>query len=226
MSTAVRLCGECPMELNLELLYPNQPLLSECECGYQICFGCWNSLVARYKKGAVGTCPACGKRYDKARFVSRLPRPKPKAIAFTTVTVRGIPLKFANDATLMSNTCFGKYGKVTKVSIARKADGEILFYKPSICFEIEATFEKKQNALQCIKALNGFKLDGSQLVASYAIGSDYMDRGGDEFPAPLLDDTDEVVPNERGASNRGQSISGIRVDAEVADALKMDDCCG
>lgn len=82
-----------------------------------------------------------------------------------------------------------------------------------------------------------------------------MDRGGDEFPAPLLDDTDEVVPNERGASNvsikrilssfndqdfsiityiqfliiydqRGQSISGIRVDAEVADALKMDDCCG
>ncbi|XP_042003004.1 uncharacterized protein LOC121752158 [Salvia splendens] len=187
-----RQCGECPMDLK-ELTYPGQPRLSHCDCGYEICLACWNSLVGGYKTGTVARCPKCGHRYQKDRFIQMYPRLPEGELAFRVVSVKGIPTRHAKEDMLMKHAWFGQYGKVTKVSITRNRKGRIALDTPGVCSKIEVYFEKKQSALQCIKALNGFILDESTLGASYAIGFDGPLRTGNMFPTPFLDDANPIM---------------------------------
>ncbi|KAL1551930.1 RING-type E3 ubiquitin transferase [Salvia divinorum] len=180
-------CKECllrELEKGQDLTFSDQPLLSDCECGYEICFHCWNNLVTSFTKlGMVGHCPACEEQFARDRFVKRIPRPMPKKNAWNDVSVTGLPLTLAKGAALMSYEYFGLYGKVTKISIPRTKGGAVavLLCKYHLCWQHSGMRMIIAPAMRFL--LRSWMLMWSRMgitVANMMMGTDYRQVANSE----------------------------------------------
>ncbi|KAK4356084.1 hypothetical protein RND71_025055 [Anisodus tanguticus] len=167
-----------------------------CKCGYQVCIWCWHHIMDIAEKDASeGRCPACRTKYEKDEVVamqanferagnnnanrkSKPPKAKPKAnevrkdltnvrvIQRKMAYVTGLPLSIADEDLLQRKEYFGKYGKISKVSLSRTAGGSIQLFMND-AFSVYITYSKEEEAIQCIQSVHGFVLEGMYLRASF-----------------------------------------------------------
>ncbi|KAF5770826.1 putative transcription factor C2H2 family [Helianthus annuus] len=170
--------------------------LKPCKCGYEVCVWCWHHIMDMAEKDATeGRCPACRTAYDKDRSVglesnfqrvagSNLSRkqkqpkakPKPTEVKKDLSNVRviqrkmayiiGLPLSLADEDLLQRRDYFGRYGKVTKVSLSRTAGGTVQQFVNDTC-SVYITYSKEEEAVRCIQSVHGYVLDGRFLRASF-----------------------------------------------------------
>ncbi|KAI0212990.1 CCR4-NOT transcription complex subunit 4 [Lamellibrachia satsuma] len=181
--TECPLCME-PLELDDINFYP-------CTCGYQICRFCWH----RIRTDENGLCPACRKQYpeDPAQFkpltedeLQRIKKDrrqkdlqrKQKAaenrkhlanvrvVQKNLVFVVGLSQRLAEPEVLRKHEYFGKFGKIHKVVINQSTSyaGAQVSKGPSASAYV--TYNRPEDALRSIQAVNNIHVDGRTLKAS------------------------------------------------------------
>lgn len=177
---------ECP--LCMEPLEIDDINFFPCTCGYQICRFCWH----RIRTDENGLCPACRKAYpeDPAEFkpltedeLSRIKKErrqkdlqrKQKAaenrkhlanvrvVQRNLVFVVGLSARLADTEVLKKHEYFGKYGKIHKVVI-NQSTSYAGAQGPSASAYV--TYNKSDDALKAILAVNNVHIDGRTLKAS------------------------------------------------------------
>ncbi|CAN4106955.1 unnamed protein product [Withania somnifera] len=148
------------------------------------------------KDESEGRCPACRTTYEKERVVrmqtnieragnnnasrksKQQPKAKPKTnevkkdLANVRVIQRkmayviGLPLSLADEDLLQQKEYFGRYGKVTKISLSRTTGGAIQQFVNDTC-SIYITYSKEEEAMRCIQSVHGFVLEDRYLRASF-----------------------------------------------------------
>ncbi|XP_052799592.1 CCR4-NOT transcription complex subunit 4-like isoform X2 [Mya arenaria] len=181
---------ECP--LCMEPLEIDDINFFPCTCGYQICRFCWH----RIRTDENGLCPACRKAYpeDPAKFnpltedeLQRIKKErrqkdlqrKQKAaenrkhlanvrvVQRNLVFVVGLSTRLADPEVLKKHEYFGKFGKIHKVVINQStsyAGAQKQFQGPSASAYV--TYNKTEDALKAITAVNNVHIDGRTLKAS------------------------------------------------------------
>ncbi|KAK9064131.1 hypothetical protein SSX86_018003 [Deinandra increscens subsp. villosa] len=170
--------------------------LNPCKCGYEVCVWCWHHIMDMAEKDATeGRCPACRTPYDKDRIVGieanfervvgnssvqkqkvlkgkSKPHEGRKDLSNVRVIQRkmayiiGLPLDLADEDLLQREEYFGKYGKVTKISLSRTAGGALQQFINDTC-SVYITYSKEEEAVTCIQSVHGYVLDGRPLKASF-----------------------------------------------------------
>ncbi|KAM0042753.1 putative transcription factor C2H2 family [Helianthus debilis subsp. tardiflorus] len=170
--------------------------LNPCKCGYEVCVWCWHHIMDMAEKDATeGRCPACRTPYDKDRVVgleanfqrvvgnsssqkqkvlkgksktseSRKDLSNVRVIQRKMAYIIGLPLDLADEDLLQRKDYFGKYGKVTKVSLSRTAGGALQQFVNDTC-SVYITYSKEEEAVTCIQSVHGYVLDGRPLKASF-----------------------------------------------------------
>lgn len=177
---------ECP--LCLEKLEIDDLNFFPCTCGYQICRFCWH----RIRTDENGLCPACRKQYpeDPADFkpltaeemqqIKNEKRQKDlqrkqklsenrkhlanvRVVQKNLVFVVGLPARLADAEALKKHDYFGKFGKILKV-IVNHSTSYAGSQGPSASAYV--TYQKAEDALRAIQAVNNSKVDGRTLKAS------------------------------------------------------------
>nr|XP_053635954.1 probable serine/threonine-protein kinase DDB_G0282963 isoform X3 [Cherax quadricarinatus] len=177
---------ECP--LCMEPLEMDDLNFFPCTCGYQICRFCWH----RIRTDENGLCPACRKAYPEnpADFkplshedLQRIKQEKRqkdaqrkqkvtenrkhlanvRVVQKNLVFVVGLSTRLADAETLKKPEYFGKFGKIHKVVINHStsyagAQG------PSASAYV--TYQRAEDALRAIQAVNNIHVDGRTLKAS------------------------------------------------------------
>ncbi|KAI3817709.1 hypothetical protein L1987_11507 [Smallanthus sonchifolius] len=170
--------------------------LNPCKCGYEVCVWCWHHIMDMAEKDATeGRCPACRTPYDKDRIVGleanfqrvvgnsssqkqKLLKGKSKphegrkdlsnvrVIQRKMAYIIGLPLDIADEDLLQRKEYFGRYGKVTKISLSRTAGGALQQFVNDTC-SVYITYSKEEEAVTCIQSVHGYVLDGRPLKASF-----------------------------------------------------------
>ncbi|KAL4225087.1 CCR4-NOT transcription complex subunit 4 [Mactra antiquata] len=177
---------ECP--LCMEPLEIDDINFFPCTCGYQICRFCWH----RIRTDENGLCPACRKAYpeDPAKFnpltedeLQRIKKErrqkdlqrKQKAaenrkhlanvrvVQRNLVFVVGLSQRLADPEVLKKHEYFGKFGKIHKVVI-NQSTSYAGAQGPSASAYV--TYNKTEDALKAILAVNNVHIDGRTLKAS------------------------------------------------------------
>ncbi|XP_052244481.1 CCR4-NOT transcription complex subunit 4-like isoform X2 [Dreissena polymorpha] len=177
---------ECP--LCMEPLEIDDINFFPCTCGYQICRFCWH----RIRTDENGLCPACRKAYpeDPAKFnpltedeLQRIKKErrqkdlqrKQKAaenrkhlanvrvVQRNLVFVVGLSTRLADTEVLKKHEYFGKFGKIHKVVI-NQSTSYAGAQGPSASAYV--TYNKTEDALKAITAVNNVHIDGRTLKAS------------------------------------------------------------
>ncbi|XP_071120318.1 CCR4-NOT transcription complex subunit 4-like isoform X4 [Mytilus edulis] len=177
---------ECP--LCMEPLEIDDVNFFPCTCGYQICRFCWH----RIRTDENGLCPACRKNYpeDPAEFkpltedeLSRIKKERKqkdlqrkqkaaenrkhlanvRVVQKNLVFVVGLSKKLAETETLKKQEYFGKFGKIHKVVI-NQSTSYAGAQGPSASAYV--TYNKAEDALKAILAVNNVHIDGRTLKAS------------------------------------------------------------
>lgn len=177
---------ECP--LCMEPLEIDDINFFPCTCGYQICRFCWH----RIRTDENGLCPACRKAYpeDPAKFnpltedeLQRIKKErrqkdlqrKQKAaenrkhlanvrvVQRNLVFVVGLSTRLADPEVLKKHEYFGKFGKIHKVVI-NQSTSYAGAQGPSASAYV--TYNKTEDALKAIIAVNNVHIDGRTLKAS------------------------------------------------------------
>ncbi|XP_072046345.1 LOW QUALITY PROTEIN: CCR4-NOT transcription complex subunit 4-like [Amphiura filiformis] len=174
------LCME-PLEMDDINFYP-------CTCGYQICRFCWH----RIRTDENGLCPACRKAYQEcpADFkplseeeLQRIKNEKKqkdqqrkqkisenrkhlasvRVVQKNLVFVVGLSQRLADQEVLKKQEYFGKFGKIIKVVINQNTS-----YAGSQGPSASAyvTYQRAEDALRAIQAVNNVHVDGRTLKAS------------------------------------------------------------
>ncbi|KAK8796534.1 hypothetical protein WA588_000665 [Blastocystis sp. NMH] len=154
-----------------------------CPCNFQICLWCLDTLIKTNRP-----CPNCRRPYKESdyRFVKQEEEPKPeekpkeetrrtltnedahdlqvvRVIQKNLVYVIGIPLESATEENLRRQDMFGQYGHLSKIVInSRNPVGD----KSNTC-GVYLTYDTDEQALACIRAVDGFTYCRRQLKASY-----------------------------------------------------------
>ncbi|KAK8801215.1 hypothetical protein WA171_004362 [Blastocystis sp. BT1] len=177
------LCPLCygPMDKTDLALFP-------CPCNFQICIWCLNTLVADSRP-----CPNCRRPYNKANYRimkidKEMEEERSKAeektreesrrsivtedsrdlqtirvIQKNLVYVIGIPIEAADETNLRRQDMFGQYGHLNKIVVNSKNPvGD----KSNTC-GVYLTYETEEQALECIRAVDGYSYCRRQLKASY-----------------------------------------------------------
>ncbi|KAI8057943.1 RING/Ubox like zinc-binding domain-containing protein [Syncephalis plumigaleata] len=176
--------AECP--LCLEEIHIMDWNFKPCECGYRICGFCWNHI----KQNLNGLCPACRRPYsdDMAKFkplskeeIARIKQEKrareqarkeneatnrrnlagARVVQRSLVYVIGLSPRVANEETLRGPDFFGQFGKIAKLVINRRQ------VHPSGGLGVYVTFASKDDAAQCVQAVDGSRFDGRTLRAAF-----------------------------------------------------------
>ncbi|KAL3841933.1 hypothetical protein ACJMK2_020015 [Sinanodonta woodiana] len=177
---------ECP--LCMEPLEIDDINFFPCTCGYQICRFCWH----RIRTDENGLCPACRKQYpeDPAEFkplteeeLQRIKKErrqkdmqrKQKAaenrkhlanvrvVQKNLVFVVGLSQRLADPEVLKKQEYFGKFGKIHKVVI-NQSTSYAGSQGPSASAYV--TYNRSEDALKAIVAVNNVHIDGRTLKAS------------------------------------------------------------
>lgn len=177
---------ECP--LCMEPLEIDDVNFFPCTCGYQICRFCWH----RIRTDENGLCPACRKQYpeDPAEFkpltedeLQRIKKERKqkdlqrkqkaaenrkhlanvRVVQRNLVFVVGLSKKLADPETLKKHEYFGKFGKIHKVVI-NQSTSYAGAQGPSASAYV--TYNKSEDALKAILAVNNVHIDGRTLKAS------------------------------------------------------------
>ncbi|XP_052066668.1 CCR4-NOT transcription complex subunit 4-like isoform X1 [Mytilus californianus] len=177
---------ECP--LCMEPLEIDDVNFFPCTCGYQICRFCWH----RIRTDENGLCPACRKQYpeDPAEFkpltedeLQRIKKERKqkdlqrkqkaaenrkhlanvRVVQKNLVFVVGLSKKLAETETLKKQEYFGKFGKIHKVVI-NQSTSYAGAQGPSASAYV--TYNKAEDALKAILAVNNVHIDGRTLKAS------------------------------------------------------------
>ncbi|KAK3585448.1 hypothetical protein CHS0354_020169 [Potamilus streckersoni] len=177
---------ECP--LCMEPLEIDDINFFPCTCGYQICRFCWH----RIRTDENGLCPACRKQYpeDPAEFkplteeeLQRIKKErrqkdlqrKQKAaenrkhlanvrvVQKNLVFVVGLSQRLADPEVLKKQEYFGKFGKIHKVVI-NQSTSYAGSQGPSASAYV--TYNRSEDALKAIIAVNNVHIDGRTLKAS------------------------------------------------------------
>ncbi|XP_071852582.1 CCR4-NOT transcription complex subunit 4-like isoform X2 [Apostichopus japonicus] len=177
---------ECP--LCMETLEIDDVNFYPCTCGYQICRFCWH----RIRTDENGLCPACRKAYpecpadfkplseEELQRIKSAKRQKDiqrkqkitenrkhlasvRVVQKNLVFVVGLSQRLADTEILKKQEYFGKFGKIVKVVINPNtsyagAQG------PSASAYV--TYQKQEEALRAIQAVNNVHVDGRTLKAS------------------------------------------------------------
>ncbi|XP_033111838.1 CCR4-NOT transcription complex subunit 4-like [Anneissia japonica] len=178
--------ADCP--LCMETLEIDDVNFFPCTCGYQICRFCWH----RIRTDENGLCPACRKVYQEhpANFkplteeeLQRIKNEKKqkdhqrrqkvsenrkhlasvRVVQKNLVFVVGLSSRLADNEVLRKQEYFGKFGKIMKVVVnqntAYAGQGG-----PSASAYV--TYQKAEDALRAIQAVNNVHVDGRTLKAS------------------------------------------------------------
>ncbi|XP_071955529.1 CCR4-NOT transcription complex subunit 4-like [Antedon mediterranea] len=178
--------ADCP--LCMETLEIDDVNFFPCTCGYQICRFCWH----RIRTDENGLCPACRKVYQEhpANFkplteeeLQRIKNEKKlkdhqrrqkvsenrkhlasvRVVQKNLVFVVGLSTRLADNEVLRKQEYFGKFGKIMKVVVnqntAYAGQGG-----PSASAYV--TYQKAEDALRAIQAVNNVHVDGRTLKAS------------------------------------------------------------
>lgn len=177
---------ECP--LCMEPLEIDDINFFPCTCGYQICRFCWH----RIRTDENGLCPACRKQYpeDPAEFkpltedeLQRIRKERKqkdlqrkqkaaenrkhlanvRVVQKNLVFVVGLSQRLADPEVLKKHDYFGKYGKIHKVVI-NQSTSYAGAQGPSASAYV--TYNKAEDALKAILAVNNVHVDGRTLKAS------------------------------------------------------------
>lgn len=177
---------ECP--LCMETLEIDDVNFFPCTCGYQICRFCWH----RIRTDENGLCPACRKAYpecpadfkplseEELQRIKTEKRQKDiqrkqkitenrkhlasvRVVQKNLVFVVGLSQRLADTEILKKQEYFGKFGKILKVVINPNtsyagAQG------PSASAYV--TYQRQEDALRAIQAVNNVHVDGRTLKAS------------------------------------------------------------
>ncbi|RXG69365.1 CCR4-NOT transcription complex subunit 4 [Armadillidium vulgare] len=159
-----------------------------CTCGYQICRFCWH----RIRTDENGLCPACRKAYpenpanfkpltqEELQHIKQEKRQKDlqrkqkvtenrkhlanvRVVQKNLVFVVGLSSRLADPETLKKSEYFGKFGKMLKVVINHSTT-----YAGSQGPSASAyvTYQRAEDALRAIQAVNNIHVDGRILKAS------------------------------------------------------------
>ncbi|KAJ7516591.1 hypothetical protein O6H91_22G064200 [Diphasiastrum complanatum] len=184
-------CPLCMEEMDLTDRH-----LRPCHCGYQICVWCWHQIMElAAKDNAEGRCPACRTLYDKEKIVGaasnceelidlaidkkRSHKVKAKAlegrkqlsnvrvVQRNLVYVVGFPPTLTDEENLEKREYFGQYGRILKVAMSRSSSnsGQHSHNGPSASVYI--TYSREEEALRCIRAVDGCILEGKLLRACF-----------------------------------------------------------
>ncbi|XP_045593908.1 AF4/FMR2 family member lilli isoform X2 [Procambarus clarkii] len=177
---------ECP--LCMEPLEMDDLNFFPCTCGYQICRFCWH----RIRTDENGLCPACRKAYPEnpADFkplshedLQRIKQEKRqkdaqrkqkvtenrkhlanvRVVQKNLVFVVGLSTRLADAETLKKPEYFGKFGKIHKVVI-NHSTSYAGSQGPSASAYV--TYQRAEDALRAIQAVNNIHVDGRTLKAS------------------------------------------------------------
>ncbi|KAJ7516975.1 hypothetical protein O6H91_21G007100 [Diphasiastrum complanatum] len=185
------LCPLCMEEMDLTDRH-----LRPCHCGYQICVWCWHQIMELAgKDNTEGRCPACRTPYDKEKIVGAASnceelidlaadKKRPHKVKIKSsdgrkhlsnvrvvqrnlVYVVGFPLHLADEETLEKREYFGQYGRILKVAMSRSSsyNGQHSHNGPSA--SVYVTFVREEDALRCIRAVDGCILEGKLLRACF-----------------------------------------------------------
>ncbi|RKP23141.1 RING/Ubox like zinc-binding domain-containing protein, partial [Syncephalis pseudoplumigaleata] len=170
---------ECP--LCLEEIHIMDRNFRPCECGYRICGFCWNHI----KQNLNGLCPACRRPYSDERVeftplskeeIARIKQEKRareqakkeseannrRNLAGARVVQRSLVYVIGlSPRTLRGPDFFGQFGKIAKLVINRRQ------VHPSGGLGVYVTFASKDDAAQCVQAVDGSRFDGRTLRAAF-----------------------------------------------------------
>jgi len=180
----------CP--LCLEELDITDRHFKPCQCGYQMCRFCWNHIMENIN----GRCPQCREPYDSQNYTFTPPDPKELAKAHqdkrkkerrnkkqdnvnsrkqlsnvrviqrNLVYVTNLALCIAKEELLRKFEYFGQYGKIEKIVINKNNHYNIHSpHGPSVSAYI--TFCRRDDALACIKAVDGAWVENRILRGSF-----------------------------------------------------------
>ena len=162
-----------------------------CACSYQLCRFCWNRILNDHD----GRCPACRQPYDRDKVTfkaidpeefERLQKEKKqkdkikkqleannrknlsnmRVIQRNLVYITNIPPSLTKEEVLRKYEYFGQYGKVLKV-VVNKSHAYNVGHPHGPSFSAYITYERQQDALLAIQAVDGFWIDGRSLRASF-----------------------------------------------------------
>ncbi|XP_077978128.1 CCR4-NOT transcription complex subunit 4-like isoform X2 [Glandiceps talaboti] len=174
------LCME-PLEMDDVNFYP-------CTCGYQICRFCWH----RIRTDENGLCPACRKPYpehpadfkplteEELQKIKNEKKQKDmqrkqkisenrkhlasvRVVQKNLVFVVGLSQRLADPEILKKHEYFGKFGKILKVVI-NQSTSYAGSQGPSASAYV--TYQRSEDALKAIQAVNNVFVDGRTLKAS------------------------------------------------------------
>ncbi|XP_070565330.1 CCR4-NOT transcription complex subunit 4-like [Ptychodera flava] len=177
---------ECP--LCMEPLEMDDVNFFPCTCGYQICRFCWH----RIRTDENGLCPACRKPYPehpadfkplteeelqkiknekKQKDIQRKQKisenrkhlASVRVVQKNLVFVVGLSQRLADPEILKKHEYFGKFGKILKVVI-NQSTSYAGSQGPSASAYV--TYQRSEDALKAIQAVNNVFVDGRTLKAS------------------------------------------------------------
>nr|XP_006816490.1 PREDICTED: CCR4-NOT transcription complex subunit 4-like isoform X2 [Saccoglossus kowalevskii] len=177
---------ECP--LCMEALEMDDVNFFPCTCGYQICRFCWH----RIRTDENGLCPACRKPYpehpadfkplseEELQKIKNEKKQKDmqrkqkisenrkhlasvRVVQKNLVFVVGLSQRLADPEILKKHEYFGKFGKIVKVVI-NQSTSYAGSQGPSASAYV--TYQKSEDALKAIQAVNNVFVDGRTLKAS------------------------------------------------------------
>ncbi|XP_071487774.1 CCR4-NOT transcription complex subunit 4-like isoform X1 [Diadema antillarum] len=200
--------AECP--LCMEPLEMDDINFFPCTCGYQICRFCWH----RIRTDENGLCPACRKAYpecpadfkplseEQLHRIKNEKRQKDiqrkqkitenrkhlasvRVVQKNLVFVVGLSQRLADTEILKKQEYFGKFGKILKVVINQNTSyAGNQSHGPSASAYV--TYQKAEDSLRAIQAVNNVHVDGRTLKASLGT-TKYCSHFLRNSPCPKLD---------------------------------------
>ncbi|MFS7957802.1 putative RNA recognition motif domain, nucleotide-binding alpha-beta plait domain superfamily [Helianthus anomalus] len=129
--------------------------LKPCKCGYEVWVPANNSSRKQKQPKAKQKPNEVKKDLSNVRVIQR-------RMAY----IIGLPISLADEDLLQRKDYFGRYGKVTKVSLSRTAGGTVQQFVNDTC-SVYITYSKEEEAVRCIQSVHGYVLDGRFLRASF-----------------------------------------------------------
>ena len=170
------LCSKCG-----KLIQQNEEFVICKSCGVLLCSHC---LLYARSLSTIVKCPICQNPIEtnpKAPVINPafLPSIKENPAIFSNLSnlvdarviqrdlvyVVGLPVKYANEDTLLKYEFFGQYGPIKKVVV--NSSHVHSSSNQTLSVSAYVTFRNNEDALECIYSLESFTLEGSQMKASF-----------------------------------------------------------
>ena len=129
------------------------------------CPQCQNPIETNPKAPVINTAFLSSIKENPALFSNLTNLIDARVIQRDLVYVVGLPVKYANEDTLLKYEFFGQYGPIKKVVV--NSSHVHSSSNQTLSVSAYVTFRNSEDALECIYSLESFTLEGSQMKASF-----------------------------------------------------------